>query len=133
MWRRGLLLPGLGGSLERENLEFHFELPGGSVIDELTISSSQFLPGHDKVVVAEYRQEAAAYDARLDRGLISCRLADLHETAVRAERVHCRGTRNAPDWIEHDIELSAARVADALGQPLGLLEVDRRVRSDVLR
>src|SRR2546425_9903082 len=87
MWRRGLLLPGLRGSLERDNLEFHFELPGGSVIDKLTVGSREFLPGHEEVVVAENRQEAPAHDARLDRGLISRRLSDLHKTAVRAERL----------------------------------------------
>ncbi len=133
MWRRGLPLPGLRCGFERQHLEFDFELPGCGVTDELEVGCSQFFPGHQEIRVAEDRQEAASHDPRLDDNLISCGLSYLNEAAVRAHRLHRGGPRNPPNRIEHDMELTAAGLADTLRQALGLLQVDGCVRTQFFR
>src|SRR5260370_5921408 len=114
VWRGGLLPPGIGRRLERERLEFHLDLPGGRVAEKLAIRCSQLFPGRNEVAVAEYRQVAPAHDPGLDDRLISSCRSHLDEAAVRAQRLHRGGTWNTPDRIEHNMELTATGLTDAL-------------------
>ena len=54
-------------------------------------------------------------------------MPELHESTEGTHRLQRRNARDAPDWIDHDLELAAAGFLNPVRQPIGLFQIDRRI------